>query len=112
MLIMTEEEYLAANGAGFMDGAEPALHRTPGGFPARGNNSRRAHLDRVQDAMKHNNTRREQLRAEYAAKVQSGEIVPPSRAQRLERIAAGHPDNPSTQAARRLLEKLNKTKEG
>lgn len=48
---------------------------------------------------------REAAYREYYAAVDSGEIVvsKPSRIERLRATAAGHPDNPSVQAARRLL---------
>lgn len=49
--------------------------------------------------------RRNVLRKEYQEKVQSGEIRPPTRIERLIEYANGHPDNMQTQAARRLLEK-------
>jgi hypothetical protein len=55
-------------------------------------------LKELQDA-------REATRQAYAAAVASGEIQPPTEHDRLEATAAGHPDNPSVQAARRLLEK-------
>lgn len=47
----------------------------------------------------------------YAEAIASGEIVGPdmSRVAQLERTAAGHPDNPSTQAARRLLAGMTST---
>lgn len=51
---------------------------------------------------------RAELRDEYAAKIERGEIRPLTRAERLQLTAAGHPDLPATQAARRILEKRAK----
>lgn len=48
---------------------------------------------------------REWLRAEYELQVAAGLIIAPSKIERLLKAASGHPDNPATQAARRLLEK-------
>jgi hypothetical protein len=48
---------------------------------------------------------REAWRAEYEKLVAAGEIRPLTAIERLERNAAGHPDNQSTQAAIRALEK-------
>lgn len=46
---------------------------------------------------------RDRTVALYRAEVAAGRIIEPRRT--LEDIASGHPDNPSVQAARRLLEK-------
>ena len=100
--VITEEDYLTREGAPRMKGAEPALHRTPGGFPK---GQREKHLARVQETMRANIERREQLREEYAEKVRTGEIRPPSRIERLVQVARGHEDRQDVQAARRLLEK-------
>ena len=51
------------------------------------------------------------LRREYEDEVTRGTIRPPSRIDRLRITAAGHPDNDSTQAARRILKKIE-TQEG
>lgn len=49
--------------------------------------------------------RRAELRKEYDAAVERGEVRPLTSMERVERKAAGHPDNASTQAAQRILEK-------
>lgn len=49
--------------------------------------------------------RRYQLRKEYEEKVRSGEISEESRIEKLTRIAQWFPEDPSTAAAVRLLEK-------
>lgn len=50
-------------------------------------------------------TRREEIREEYEAAVLRGEIRPLTRIEKIRRNAEGHPDLPSTAAAKRLLEK-------
>lgn len=47
--------------------------------------------------------RRDAAQDEYVRLVEAGEIVVPTYIQRLVKTAQGHSDNPSTQAARRLL---------
>jgi hypothetical protein len=53
-------------------------------------------------------TVRDDLRAEYELLVEEGVIRPPTRLERLERTARGHPDNDSVQAARRILAGLGR----
>lgn len=60
------------------------------------------------DAAKANDeyhAKREAAIKEYNEKVASGKIVKPSTVERLMRIAKGHSDNESVQAARRTLAK-------
>ena len=102
MKVLTEEEYLALHGVPYLEGAEPALHRLPGGLPK----SRKGKImETTNRRMLENERRREELRQAYAAEVEAGTVRPPSRVERLIRTAQGHPDNESVQAARRLLEK-------
>jgi hypothetical protein len=79
---------------------DAALHRQPGSTPKSRDAAARRQwaIDCKWQAL------RDRLRAEYAAEVAAGRIRPPTRRERLERTAAGHPDNPSTHAARRLLD--------
>lgn len=49
--------------------------------------------------------RRAAAKAEYAALVSRGEVRPPTFLERALDAAKGHPDNSSTQAARRILAK-------
>lgn len=48
----------------------------------------------------------------FRAAVASGEIIDSDAARDLERVAQGHPDNRSTQAARRLLAKRRAQEQG
>lgn len=98
---MTEEEYLARNGATFMGGSDPALHHNRISTKHGQSNA----VDKVMKDMSDNDARRAELRAEYRKKVASGEIVAPSATEEKIRKANGHPDLQSTQAARRFLEK-------
>lgn len=50
-------------------------------------------------------TRRAAARAEYASKVKSGELRPPTSIESMMRVARGHQDNDSVKAARRALKK-------
>ena len=50
--------------------------------------------------------RRDALRTEYADAVECGDVRPPTRMERLRAKAAGHPDNAATQAARRILARM------
>ncbi|MDL2223101.1 hypothetical protein LJB98_03280, partial [Bacteroidales bacterium OttesenSCG-928-M11] len=98
--VMTADEYLSANGASFMAGAEPALHKN-----IKDDKNKQRNIARVSEAMRENNERREELRKEYQKKVSRGEIRKPTREESLIKTANGHPDNEATQAARRVLDK-------
>lgn len=100
-LKLTEEQYLASKGAGFMEGSEPALHRQP-------NVSEKTHkrnVAKVSEDMNANLNRRAELRKEYQQKLGSGEVVTPTREEQIIARANGHPDLESTKASRRLAEK-------
>ena len=101
-LILTEDEFLNLNGATFLKGAEPALHRIPGGLPKR---TKRFYLDKVQSDMKTNSQRREELRLEYRRRVKAGEIQPPTRIQLWLEQAHSFEEHEATHAARRMLAK-------
>ncbi len=49
--------------------------------------------------------RRNAAKAEYASKVKSGEVRPPTKIESMMKTAHGHQDNAATQAARRALKK-------
>jgi transketolase len=98
---ITEENYLARHGAPFAFG-DAALHKT---------HTRMSHKQwdrQVKQQVRKDAglaAKREALRAEYQAKLAAGELRHPTRRESLEKTAAGHPDNESVQAARRLLAK-------
>lgn len=98
---LTEEQYLSQNRAGFMDGAEPALHQNK----IRTKRGQSNVVEGVMDNMGNNNIRRQELRQEYQQKVSTGDIAQPTRIEQLVEKANGLPELQSTQAARRLLDK-------
>lgn len=55
--------------------------------------------------------RREELRRLFMEKIAAGEIREPTRLEKLRTVAAGHPDNPSVQAARRILARMTQAVE-
>jgi hypothetical protein len=99
---MTEEEYLSANGAGRQGIGDAATHRSSNKISPK-TWSKTVEIQAKKDAKLV--TMRDELRKEYQSKVASGEIREPSLTEQRIRIANGHPDNESTQAARRLLNK-------
>lgn len=102
MKIIEEETYLSINGACRQDIGDAAFHKN------KGNNSNKTWSKMVNaQAEKDRNLikRREELRKEYWEKVNTGELRPPTRTEKLITIANGHPDNESVIAARRILDK-------
>ncbi len=100
--IIEEETYLSINGASRQDIGDAAFHKN------KGNNSDKTWSKMVNaQAEKDRNLikRREELRKEYWEKVNTGELRPPTRFEKLITIANGHPDNESVIAARRILDK-------
>lgn len=76
--------------------------KMPHGMTAR---QTKKYKSEAETAAKNYYEKREAAKAEYKNLVKSGEIVPPSKFHKLIIAAGGHPDNQTTQAARRLLEK-------
>jgi hypothetical protein len=104
MRICTEEQYLAEHGADRSTIGEPGAHK----YHSRQSRKQwQRTVDRLDAQAAAAVDRRQQLRDEYAAKCAAGELRPPNRREKLEQIAAGHPDNESTQAARRILARYN-----
>jgi hypothetical protein len=101
--VLSEDQFLAQNGAGFMEGAEPALHRTPGW--KEGDKKRSKAAKKVLQDMTENDEKRKGLRKEYADKVAAGDIRPPSDVESLIHTAQGDEHMSSVQAARRVLAK-------
>ena len=100
--VMTEDEYIMSKGVEVFPPGEPGLHRTPRRIPkSQQRENAKMMLKRQDDWQKQVDA----LREEYRQKVMDGEIRPPSRIERLMDTAKGHPDNPSVQAARRILRK-------
>jgi hypothetical protein len=102
MKVMTFEEFASLNGASRLGIGEAALHRS--------SNAKSSVVHRKQvNAQFQKDAQlielRDRLREEFDSLVANGEIREPSPLESLKARANGHPDNQSTQAARRLLVK-------
>lgn len=100
--VMDFETFAALHGASRQAVGDAGLHNPAGHMPA--STWRRWIADQVkrdEDWFR----RREELRAEFAAAVARGEIREPTGLERLHANASGDPENPSVQAARRILAK-------
>jgi len=102
--IIDFESFAASKSASNSDMGEAGLHKRRCG-ESKKSWRRKVEAQRTKDAewMR----RRDAARSEYRAAVDSGAMRPLTRRERTERIASGHPDNPSVQAARRMLAKWN-----
>ena len=101
-IAMDEEEYMSR--AGYPKGAMPHATFTRSTMNVSGRALRSYQKEHGQK-LKAWTDARDRLRAEYRAKVQSGELEPRGRMAKLLAKAKGHPDNSSVQAARRVLTK-------
>lgn len=107
---MTEEEYLASKGLGSpMSDYMIDKMRIPHGETARQMAKRKQEAER---AMEEHAAQKETARKEYREKIANGELREPTkeeaeqkRIDALVKTANGHDDNPSVQAARRVLDK-------
>lgn len=99
---VTFEEFAARNGASAQGFGDAGNHRRG----ERHSDKTWARVLQVQhDKDAELYSKRAELRKLYTAKVIAGEIVPPTNRERIIAIAGGHPDLPSTQAARRIVER-------
>jgi hypothetical protein len=99
---MSEEQYLSSQSAGRGDIGEAATHRSAANISKK---QWQKTLDREAERSNDVVNKRDELRLEYEEKVKSGDIEKPSMLDERIATANGHPDNESTQAARRLLDK-------
>lgn len=107
---MTEEEYLASKGLGSpMSDYMLDKMRIPHGETSRQMAKRKQEAER---AMEEHAAQKETARKEYREKIANGELREPTkeeaeqkRIDALVKTANGHDDNPSVQAARRVLDK-------
>lgn len=102
--VMTYNDYCYINGvAGHaLDDADHGTYKFPNGISEA---AKRRILKRSIANTEQWLADRARLKAEYDAKVANGEFRAPTSAESLERTAAGHPDNESVQAARRVIAK-------
>lgn len=100
---MDLDEYLAKKGLSFIV-SDYMLDKMklPKGETMRQRQQRLKEADRVEND--YQNSRSEAIK-EYHEKVKSGELIPKTKEEHTLEAAQGHPDNASTQAARRMLVK-------
>lgn len=102
---LTFDQYSAQRGVPSTPPSFPETHRTPR-RPSKA--SMRSTGRRIANELDAWQERRDALRKEYDAKIESGEIRQPTRRERLERTAQGTGDQ--AEAARRLLAKSDQPK--
>lgn len=103
MLVMSEQEYLDRAGVGSsMSDYMVDKVKLRNGSTLRQREAMEREASKARDDYA---KRRAAARAEYAEKVQRGELRAPSRIEALMSAAQGNPDNTSVQAARRTLKK-------
>lgn len=98
---MTEEEYIASEGYGFSGIGDVALHKGKQRTSKQQDKIVESQAKKDEDYARH----REILRKTYRDKLSKGELREPSTIEKLLKTANGNPDNESTQAARRTLQK-------
>ena len=102
--VMDEKEYLASKGL-----ADPmsgwCLDKLRGNRQLRTERGRKRFMKEAEQAESEYQARRNEAKAEYARMLESGEARPSTWLERSLSAAHGHPDNESTQAARRMLAK-------
>lgn len=105
-VVCAEEQYLALRGFGKDRIGDAGLHKAHTRFSRKQWDKkiqRQAAIDEIVIR------KRAELREEYRQKVAGGELRPPTRIERLQAIAAGHPDNEAVQAARRILADIERS---
>lgn len=101
---MTEQEYLDSKGVGdAMSGW--SVDKLRGNRQVATQRGRKRFEREAEKAEAEYQKRREQAKQEYREKVKNGELRDKTNIERMIDRANGHPDNPSTQAARRMAEK-------
>jgi hypothetical protein len=98
--VMTEEQFLATNGASRQDFGDAGLHKAM----KEGAAKKRAVKKQIQKDLELEN-RRAELRKEYQDKVAKGEIRLPTQQELLIQQAKGDPESEATQAAKRVIKK-------
>ena len=98
---MTYDEFSESKGVSRFAPSFPDMHRHPR-RPSKA--SQRSASLRMMQVMKDWQDNRDALRIEYNGMVDRGEVVLPSRRERLERTAAG--EGEAAKAAKRLLKRM------
>ena len=100
---MSEQEFLASKGVGMVvSDYNIDKMRIPHGETAR---QKKKRIAEAAQAGANYSAKRQAAREEYKQLVGAGKIQKPGKYDELIKTAKGHPDNPSVQAARRLLKK-------
>ena len=101
---MTEQEYLDSKGVGDASSGW-VLDKLRGNRQLGTQRGRERFYRERNKAEEEYQKKREQAKQEYKEKVKNGELRDKTKIERMIETANGHPDNPSTQAARRMAEK-------
>ena len=101
---MTEDEYLSSKGVGDASSGW-SLDKLRGNRQVGTQRGKERFRNEAEKAEAEYQKRREQAKQEYKEKVRNGELRDKTTIERMIDRANGHPDNPSTQAARRMAEK-------
>ena len=104
MTVLSEEQYLASKGVSYPTSGY-CLDKLRGNRQIATVRGRKRFEKECENAEADYQARRNQAKAEYKAMVEAGEIREETSLEKHFRIAHGHPDNQSTQAARIILAK-------
>lgn len=102
---LTFEQFMAREGLGSDTDVQMHIHAGMRSAPD-SKSYKRWHAARLLELQSKRDAERSQAWAMYSDGVASGLYREPTRLERLTRTARGHDDNPSVQAARRLLAKI------
>ncbi len=104
MKAMDKKDFLAQYGVGFSTSGY-CLDKLRSNRQLRSERGKKRFLKECDAVEKEYQDKRNKLSKEYDRMVETGEIRPLTTIERTIRIANGHPDNLSVQAARRMCEK-------
>ncbi len=104
MEVMDEKDYLAKQGVEFAASGW-CLDKLRSNRQLRTVNGQRRFEKEAAKAEADYQEKREKAKDEYRRMVENGEVRPLTSLEKTMRTAQGHPDNPSVQAARRMLAK-------
>ena len=102
--VLTEEQYLASKGVSFSTSGY-CLDKLRGNRSIRTVRGKKRFEKECEEAEREYQEKRAEAKAEYKVMLEKGEVREETVLERRLRIANGHPDNESTQAARRILAK-------
>lgn len=103
---LTFDEFMAREGLGLDTDVQMHIHAGMRSAPDT-KTYKRWHAERLLELQAKRDSERMKAWAMYSDGVAAGLYREPTRIERLTRTAQGHDDNPSVQAARRLLAKMS-----